>query len=459
MENTIAKTVKSVWKRAARKRHCQSSNVSQLSKKRRICEINTDDTVTLTIFFVDLKHIPPRGLRKIRCKLSDYPNDILERVHKLFLSAIPIEEFELNWLPHYNHSINNKDHILLNLTEKTIGEIGISDRDYFSVFRRKTDEIDWIPLPLTGDDALGWFKDCSKRTFLNLVKRLEICGPDEALSIFELIESESKHGHFERETFKSMFCEKDRLVDSFNWVLGNIDVRLSPRYVRFYIDVESIVWYNPLISPFKKHKLTNSKVFEAIKNALMSSTILNEIIVGLILSFHGHRAIPLPYHVYAMERFFLRKEAREKSMGRCIKLMLEDVLLKAKNDIYSLLSQKISKVETISLGLFDISVNYNIPRPYIRDALNRYFFSVLKLKKLNLYDRELKEASKWVLDALVQHFRDKGFKVYSINTRLRTHRKPYKDDSDFCGGFNMSCSIKPSVGLFHKIGQQSETCS
>lgn len=98
---------------------------------------------------------------------------------------------------------------------------------------------------------------------------------------------------------------------------GNLGVSLSESYTRFYTKVEANVWHNPLISAFKKCEVTQSQVLEAIKNALHRTKSFNEIIIGLILSFHGYRVIPLPYKVNAKERFLLRKEAREKWVGNC----------------------------------------------------------------------------------------------------------------------------------------------
>jgi len=320
------------------------------------------------------------------------------------------------------------------LHEKTIGEIGISDQGNLEVFPLEPTKNHWIPLPLSGEDVCAWMKDKSKKSFFHLVARLEICGPDEAFEIFELIRSRNSPEYFEWEAFQRIFRKKDKLVDSFNWVLGNIGLRISNSYARFYTKVEANVWHNPQISPFEKRYVTESHVLDEIKNALQTNNIFNEIIVGLILSFHGYRAIPLTNKVNARDRLFMRKKAIEKWMGSCIKHILEEVLWKAKNDIYSALSEEISKVKAISFDSTDVSTSYRIPSFYIGDSLRRYCRDkVLPLTRTE----ELKKASKWVVEALINHFTEEGFRASKLEQRK------YTDIG--CGGLKVTFSINPSL--------------
>jgi hypothetical protein len=195
------------------KRHCpKSDNDDVFSKKTRLCGINTD-AITLTIIFSAEYGGGPRAKRQIRCKLSDYPFDILKRIRKMFKSALPFEHLYLKWSPHSSGMYNSR---FLTLTEKTIGEVGISGNDYLLVHPTKTTKADWIPPPLTGDDVRMWIEDNTKKRFLDLVSRLEICSPDEASKIFKLIRDEFSHERFDWETFKSVFPKNDKLVDSFN---------------------------------------------------------------------------------------------------------------------------------------------------------------------------------------------------------------------------------------------------
>jgi len=436
------------------KRHFpRSPDDDKFSNKARRCGINSDGAVTLTILFKTQPYdsARTRAKREVRCKLSDYPIDILKRALEMCNSALPTEDFKLKCLPKYNKRLGMyRTTILLNLTEKSIGEVGISDTDTLMVYPTKTTTTDWFPLPLTGDDALKWLGNTSKISFLNLVSRLEICTPDEASKIFNLIRSEKKRGCFSYETFQRVFPENEMFADNFNWMLGNLSASLSDSYVRFYTKVEANVWQNSLISGFEKRKETHSQVLDAIINALQGSKIFNNIVVGVILSFHDYRVMPLPYRVNAKNRFLLRKAAREKWMGRCIKLVLDDVLCKARDDIYTKLTEEISKVETFSFGVSEVSISYMIPRPYIRDALNRYYCKVHTLKKLRQYDKVLQIASKLLIDTLLQYFKNEGYEAFNLHSSFEHHMNPYDDDNEICGGLKVTCPIKPSLDKFSK---------
>jgi len=435
------------------KRHCpRSPDDDKFSNKARRCGINSDGTVTLNILFKSEPYdtARTRAKRQIRCKLSDYPIDILKRAHRMCISALPIEKLKLKCLPKYNKRLGiNKTTILLNLTEKSIGEVGISDTDTLVVYPIKTTPTDWFPLPLTGDDALKWLEGTSRKSFLNLVSRLEICTPDEASKIFNLIRSEKNRGCFNTETFQRVFPEKEMFADNFNWMLGNLSASLSDSYVRFYTKVEANVWQNSQISVFEKRKETHSQVLEAIIKALQGTKIFNNIVVGVILSFHDYRVMPLPYRVNAKKRFLLRKAARENWMGRCVKLVLEDVMCKAKDDIYTKLTEEISKVETFSFGVSEVSISYMIPRPYLRDALNRYYCNVLTLYNRGQYDKVLRNASKWVIETLLQYFKNEGYEAFNLLSNFDGYYgNPNDDDNEICGGLKVTCTIKPSSDKF-----------
>ena len=75
------------------KRQCPKSDKDDKFKKIR-CGINIDGAITLIIWFAPRPYRAPRAKRQIRCKLSDYPFDILKRVHTIFISPISFEEFE-----------------------------------------------------------------------------------------------------------------------------------------------------------------------------------------------------------------------------------------------------------------------------------------------------------------------------------------------------------------------------
>jgi len=319
------------------------------------------------------------------------------------------------------------------LHEKTIGESGISDQGNLEVYPSRPTKNHWIPLPVTGDDVCAWMKDKSKKAFFHLVGRLEICGLEEASEIFKLIRSRTSQEYFEWEAFKSIFRKKDKLVVSFNWVLGNIGLRLSNSYARFYSKIEANVWQNPWISPFEKRYVIESHVLDEIQNALQSNNIFNEIIIGVILSFHGYRAIPLTNRVNARDRLFMRKKAIEKWMGSCIKHILEEVLMKAKNDIYTALSEEISKVRAISFDSTNISTSYRIPHQYVRNSLRRFCRDrVLPLTK----NEELHKASEYVVEALIKHFTEEGFRASKL------YDKGYGDPG--CG-LKVTFSIDPSL--------------
>ena len=91
---------------------------------------------------------------------------------------------------------NNKTNII-HFTERTIGEIGISDEDILELSPWKSPKIDWVPLPLTCGDVYNWIDSTPRKCFLDLVSRLEICGPDEAFEIFKLIRHDTDRNSFD----------------------------------------------------------------------------------------------------------------------------------------------------------------------------------------------------------------------------------------------------------------------
>jgi len=182
---------------AKRHRLSSSDEDDEVIKKPRMCGIDTDDSVTLTILFGVRQWYPPRAKRQIRCKLSEYPVDIIQRIHRIYALAIPVSGLVLKCFPNWNDGGVKKWDGAFRLREKTLGESGISDQDNLEVFPLGPPRNRWIPLPVSGEDVCAWMKDKSKKSFFHLVARLEICGAAEALEIFKLIRSRNSPEYFE----------------------------------------------------------------------------------------------------------------------------------------------------------------------------------------------------------------------------------------------------------------------
>jgi len=397
-------------------------------------------TIDLVIFFGDeCRCRGRRGIfrasRNITCKSSEYPIDILKRVRERFIPTIPIDELSLRLVPQSHGSKRCNGSTDLNLVKKTIGEIGIFDNKLV-VQRHGVQNPGWIPLPITGAEvwiyctysAKRFEEALNKQDFLYMTKTLGIDDRSQACKVWDLIQCR-RQKEIHAGIFWKVFPKAKNFLDSFYQALLSTEVVLSDSYVRFFIKLETDVWQNLQIRTFEKEEVIMSMAYEAIKETVRSNEWVNdEKILGVILEFYGDSAIPVPYRVKARERFFLRKEGIEKSQLHFENIILEEVLEKAKNDIYEqLVKSTLVECNTSLVHSKKVRVDYIIQPSLIGATINSHFCNDNSADdELRFCSKRPLIASEAVVRSLMKHFKDEGFKVSKIWFRSGIHNDDKK---------------------------------
>jgi len=384
--------------------------------------------VNLIILFgssYDLPHY--RAVRQISCKPSDYLIDVMKRVYKIHI-AIPHASIEDFYMMPADLTVERRKLNRLIFGKKmpliTIGEMGINDRDEMMLTYIGNQRLDWIPLPLTGGDVgrycvNGRLENIRKKRFYRTVEKIGIHTPLEADKVWGLIRSHDT-GVVCWEKFYQIFPEKGNFVDNFNQALQSLEIVLNDSYIQFYTEIERHVWWDLNICRSEKEKVIISKAYEAIKDAVLKNGYFNRRVVGLILSYYGGYVIPLPYNVNARERFFLRKEGIKKGQVHLEKLIKNEIVEKAKNEIYErLLNATSVECRSNLVHEKEVSIEWNIGPDIVRDAISKHSVnSNLRIPKIgdrqrSRTGRSLIGAEK-VVKALMDHFKDGGLKVSEI---------------------------------------------
>jgi len=290
--------------------------------------------------------------------------------------------------------------------------------------------LDWIPLPLTGGEVLNYYcfdrrgKGFSKGDFLSLTRKHGICNRSHVDKVWALM-SILEVNICCWENFLEVFPEENNFVDSFYQALGDTEVVLSESYVGFFTKIEGLVWQDLHVCRSEKEKVVMSKAYEAIKEAVLKNNYFMGSVVGVILSYYGESVIRLPYSLNARDRFLLRKEGIEKSQVHFEKVIVNEIVERAKNEIYErLLMATLVECKTNLAHNTEISVKYIIHPDLVRDALSRHF-GYPNVRTPNRYDKRRSRsgrqliASDTVVDTLMKYFKDDGFKVSEIRTRSR----------------------------------------
>jgi len=114
---------------------------------------SSGETLNLTIWFGK----DGRAVRKISCKASDYPTDIVERIKNMYIKMPDIEIKDL-FLCKNPRGISPRDRDgsdrvkYIGLPHRTLDELGITEYSLLLLMCKNV-TLDWIPLPVTGDEV------------------------------------------------------------------------------------------------------------------------------------------------------------------------------------------------------------------------------------------------------------------------------------------------------------------
>jgi len=380
-----------------------------------------------------------RAVRKISCKASDYPTDILKRVLNMYIKLPDIEIKDLilyrnlRSLGYFNddrrYDRDRPDRLEDDgLPHKTLRELGIKDNQRIWVICKNT-KSDWIPLPVTGDEVWKYLtnngeQNVDRNSYNRITRKLGIHDRCDVEKMWGFINTTSKGELSPRRIFHTLFPERDNFVDTFYQALLNTEIILSESYIRFFTEIERLVWQDFHIPPPEKERAIMCQVNMAIKDAVLKSGYFDSRVAGVILCFYGKSAIRLPYSVNSQERFFLRKEGIEKGQLQLEKLIATEVGERAKNDIYErLILASLAECKDNLVYNTEVSVKYVLHPDLVRDALSKHFFHQRAHAPDVSYKRKSRQsrsmiACDTVYKSLIDHFKGAGFKV-----EISSHRR------------------------------------
>jgi len=373
-----------------------------------------------------------RAVRKISCKASDYPTDILKRLKNIYIKKpdIQIKDLVINigipnrrkycWWRDDNGSNRREDD---GLPHRTLGELGFKQNNHIWVYCRKVG-LDWIPLPVTGVQVWIYLTEngyigLERDSFFRITRKLGIHDRCEVDKVWGFIQSPWDQLSCHKAAFHSIFPEKDNFVDTFYQVLLNTEIILSESYILFFTEIERLVWQDFRVPLPEKERAIMSEVNMAIKHAVLKNGYLNSRVAGMILCFWGKSAIRLPYSVNSRERFFLRKEGIEKGQLHLEKLIATEVLERAKNEIYERLIMATLAESKDLIYNTEVSVQYVLQPDLVSDTLSKHFFRRrahtpdVRYKTNSRQSRSM-IACDTVYKSLTDHFKGEGFKVYAV---------------------------------------------
>jgi len=391
---------------------------------------SSGEKLNLTVWFCATWR-PRSAVRKISCKASDYPIDIKKRVKNMYITNPDIQIKDLiisrharNWRRSPRKNDDDDD----DLPHRTLETLRVKDNECIYIYCRKyiylkNVELDWIPLPVTGEDV--WLYSSNARgghikreSFDRIVRKLGIgdrCRIDQMWGLIQSIEDELL---CPQANFHKIFPQRDNFVDSFYQALLNTEIVLSESYILFFTEIERLVWQDFNIPPPEKEMAIMSEVNMAIKDAVLQNGYLNSRVAGVILCFYGKSAIRVPYSVNSRERFFLRKDGIEKRQLHLEKLIATEVVERAKNDIYKrLIMACLAECKDNLVCNIEVSVEYVLLPNLVRDTLSKHFFhrrahapDVRHKRTISFGSRPMIACDR-AYKSLADHFKGDGFKV------------------------------------------------
>jgi len=427
------------------------------------------------------RKISCKAARKISCKASEYPTDILKRVKNMYIKKPDIQLKDLiicRYRSRKHHRGDNKRESD-RLPHRTLRELGIRNNQRIWVICKKVAS-DWIPLPVTGDDVWIYltnngYDELERDSFFKLTRKLGIHDRCEVDKVWGLIQSTGTELLDKKGYFYEIFPENDNFLDTFYQAFLNTVIILSESYIHFFTKMERLVWQDFHIPLPEKERVIMSEVNLAIKDAVLKNGHLNSRIAGLILCFYGKSAIRLPYSVNSRERFFLRKEGIEKGQLHLEKLIVTEVVERAKNDIYErLIMASLAECKDNLLYNTEVSVQYVLHPDLVRDTLSKHFIHRRAHTPDVRYKRKSRQsrsmiASDTVYKSLTDHFEGDGFKVsemeilqdYDRYSPVRRNSRRGKADSDeyhkVVAGLTISWRSQEDSSFTDNLGRNTDS--
>jgi len=386
-------------------------------------------TLNLIIYFSNSEETTTyRAVRQISCKSSEYLIDIVKRIKSIYIKNrnVSIEDFSMKKIT-FSTCTSDRHQKNLPLIDITIGELGIEDQEHIFLIRRKNQGLDWIPQPITGGEVWTYCvfrQKVRKKCFYSIVKKLGIHNPPQVDKVWALIRNPNT-GYCLQDKFDQIFTEKENFVDNFYQALLGLGIVLSDSYARFFTDIERLVWLDLNISPSEKERVIKSEAYGAIKDAVLKNGDFNNRVVGVIFSYYGGSVIPLPYCANARERFFLRKVGIEKIQFHLKKLIVNEIVEKAKNEIYErLLRASLVEFTADLVHTMELSIEWILHPDHIREAISKHFI-VPNVRNPMVDYREWYRPIGYgtIIKSVMEHFKDGGFTI-----KEKFERIPDRDD-------------------------------